>query len=63
MLSNFLINYYVFKELMCQDKYKKRKPKVKHKNARSAHIANTCQGSCAITEKLNVCLMAQNLKH
>ena len=40
MILNLLINYYVLKELIYQDKYKKIKLELKHKNARSANIAN-----------------------
>ena len=42
MLLNLLIIYYVLKELidLCQDKYPKIRLKLKHKNARSANIAN-----------------------
>ena len=36
MLLNLLINYYVLKEPICQDKHEKIKIKLKHKNARSA---------------------------
>ena len=32
--------FYVLKEPTCQDEYKKMKLKLKHKNARSANIAN-----------------------
>ena len=47
MIHNLLNNYYVLKELMSQDKYKKIK--LKHKNARSVNI-------CVITEKLEYLL-------
>ena len=33
-------NYFVLQKLICQDKYKKIELKLKHKNARSANIAN-----------------------
>ena len=33
MLLILLINYYVLKELKCEDKYKKIKLELKHKNA------------------------------
>ena len=39
MLFNIIIDYHV-EELIYQCKYKKIKPKLKHKNARSAHSAN-----------------------
>ena len=44
MLLNLLNNYHVRKELICQDKYKKIKLKLKHNNARSTDIANSSQG-------------------
>ena len=40
MLLIFLINDNGLKELICQDKYKEIKLKLKHKNARSANIVN-----------------------
>ena len=40
MLFNFVINNNELKELMCQDKYKKIKLKLKHKNAKSANTVN-----------------------
>ena len=40
MLLNLLIDYYVLKELICVDKYKKIKLKLKRKLPRSANIAN-----------------------
>ena len=40
MLLNLLINYYVLKELIYQDKYKKITSKLYHKNATSANNAN-----------------------
>ena len=41
MLINPLINYYVLKELTCQDKYKKIQLKLKHKNVTPANFGNT----------------------
>ena len=40
MLLSFLINYYVINEVICQEKYKKIKLKLKHNNARSTNTAN-----------------------
>ena len=40
MSLNLPINYYVLQELTCQDKYKKIKLKLKHKNAGSVNNAN-----------------------
>ena len=40
MLLNPPIDYYALKELICQDKYKKIKYKVKHENTRSTKIAH-----------------------
>ena len=40
MLFNLLFGYYVWKERLCQDKYKKIELKLKHENARSANIVN-----------------------
>ena len=40
MLLNLLINYYVFKELIYQGKYKEIQLKLTHKSAKSANIAN-----------------------
>ena len=38
MLSNHLINYYILKELICQDKYKKMKLKLNDENANIANL-------------------------
>ena len=43
MQLNLLINCYVLKELICQDKYKKIKLKLKYKIARSVNITNFVQ--------------------
>ena len=40
MPLNLPFNYFVLQKLICQDKYKKIELKLKHKNARSANIAN-----------------------
>ena len=40
MLLDVLINYCALKELLCQDKGKKLKPKLNHKNVRSGNSAN-----------------------
>ena len=40
MLLNFLISLLCIEKLICQDKYKKIKLKLKHKNVRSANIGN-----------------------
>ena len=46
MLINLGINYYVVKELICQDKYKKIKIKLKHRFARTIYITNFLWGHC-----------------
>ena len=40
MLFNLLFGYYVWKELLWQDKYKKIELRLKYENARSANIVN-----------------------
>ena len=42
MLFNRLINYYVLEEIMCQNKYKKIKLKLKHKYARLPTLPTLC---------------------
>ena len=39
MLLNLLINYYVFKELIYQDKYKEKQLKLTHKSANISNFA------------------------
>ena len=43
MLLNLLINFKILKKLTCQDKYKKIKLKLEHKNARSGIITDFVQ--------------------
>ena len=40
ILLFLLVDYYILKELVCQDKYKKIKLKLKHKYARSSNNVN-----------------------
>ena len=56
MLLNILINYYVFKELICQDRYKKIKLEQKDKNVRSANIASFVK----IQKNSNIMLRPEN---
>ena len=46
MLLNHLINYYVLKELLCQDMYTKIELKLKHTNSRPVNTANIINFVC-----------------
>ena len=43
MVLNIVINYYLLKGLVYQDKYKKEQPKLQHKNAKSGRLTNTAK--------------------